>query len=244
MALCIIHAVVNVVTRTQARWWIKRFAQIHDEFPTLVENGPQVVLALAISYPRREGRSRGLWFRRTDEDVAGHFKARYPYEFHGERRTTPKRFGRETNLIVRRLSPVSPSHVENWYDHLEVKENMGRAAAAYAAKLTHQDADVRRSATAALGKLGPAAAASEAHVVRLLNDSNAGVRVAATATLRKIRSDRESFIKQAVRSIFQDSKELPMRHVKGCLASLLRRHSIRRISRGYPYGDLLQWQRD
>lgn len=114
--LCLIYATVKVLTQQQARDWIACFEAIQGMFE-LDTDGPQVVLALSIEYPR------GFWLLRRARDLTRLFKKEYPEEFPETRRRSSAAAppGLAPRITVRRLSPVREEHVKGWCDHRQVQ---------------------------------------------------------------------------------------------------------------------------
>jgi hypothetical protein len=105
IALCLINCFVHVKSNREARWWIGRFEELQSGL-SLEEAGPQIILSLAIDYPRRS------WFLRRGRDLTRFFRKHYPAAFSGLPGPGAPEEG--NGVLFRQLASATRDHVRYW----------------------------------------------------------------------------------------------------------------------------------
>jgi hypothetical protein len=119
--LCLINCFVHLESHAEARWWIERFRELRQQLQ-LEQDGPQVILSVAIQYPR------GRWLLRRSRDLTRFFRQHFPAAFADLLRDSGVGQGIETfGIKVRRLSSVTQVHVSQWCEEPQVRPRIERA---------------------------------------------------------------------------------------------------------------------
>lgn len=119
--LCLIRGIVHVESHAAAGWWIEGFQELRQQL-TLQPGGPQIVLAVAIQYPR------GWWLLRPSRDVTRFFRRHFPAAFAESQRRSQLGEGLDAaGLTVRRLASVTRVDVHLWLEEPLVRGHIERA---------------------------------------------------------------------------------------------------------------------
>jgi hypothetical protein len=119
IALSVLFSVVHVTDVADAEWWIERFMQLQKEFPPISVPGPQIVLALSISYAEPKPPVLLSFFGRRSR-VEQFFRARYPDLFLSEDDVV-RSGGKRAATVVRRLKSAMEIDVRHWCENRYVK---------------------------------------------------------------------------------------------------------------------------
>jgi hypothetical protein len=113
VALFLINCFVHVKNEQEARWWIAQFEALQDAL-SMNEAGPQILLSLAIDYPRVS------WLLRRSRDLTQFFRRHYPDAFEGP---DP---GDGNGRVLRRLASASRVDVSQWCNQPSVRQRLSR----------------------------------------------------------------------------------------------------------------------
>jgi hypothetical protein len=108
VALCLINCFVYLRTEREASWWISQSAALQSQL-FQEESGPQIILSLAVVYPR------GRWFLRRERDIGRFFRKRFV--------AAPSL---EEDRVVLQLSSVTRFHVRQWCEEPAVQRLITR----------------------------------------------------------------------------------------------------------------------
>lgn len=123
MDLGVLYSVVSVNTTDDAEWWIALFARLRDQFPVIESTGPQIVLALSMSYvePKRSGL---LTFFGEHRPIERYFRRQYPHLFADDQDVVRRESARRTDMSVRRLHSATKEHVRRWCENEDVRDKI------------------------------------------------------------------------------------------------------------------------